>query len=448
MGTFLALALAATLTVKPDQYHLRAGCADSDPTLVSLAKGHPVQLRFALASGNRSCYAVTVEIDGQRIQGYVGGEALAGLEDFDRARRQASTASLPQAPTPARQIAESVRERSARSANGLAGEVFRAAEAFEAGRSAEAVEILSKAGAPKGHRDASLILAAALLELNQPGRALEYLEPALRQSRNDAQLLALAGTASYKIDDLRNALAYWKESLDLGREPLIEEAARRLERELAADQSGERSYGTRFLLRYDGAVADPALARTMVETLEEEFSRVASQLGCRTEERIVTIIQSREAYRLATGAAEWSGGVYDGRIRVPMAKARGIDPETRRTFTHELVHACLAHLGRWPTWLHEGMAQKMAGEPLHSGPLGRLKELARAGKLPSLASLGDGWLHLDGQQVALRYAQSLLAVDLFFQKYPDTAARNLMRNPENLPQVTASLDQALAATLR
>jgi len=43
---------------------------------------------------------------------------------------------------------------------------------------------------------------------------------------------------------------------------------------------------------------------------------------------------------------------------------------TRQVFAHELVHACLANIGSWPAWLHEGLAQKLSGEPVSAGYAG------------------------------------------------------------------------------
>ena len=83
------------------------------------------------------------------------------------------------------------------------------------------------------------------------------------------------------------------------------------------------------MLRYDGAVADSGAAAEMVAMLEEEFTRIAGQLGCRAEERIVTIVQSREAYMKTTGAPAWSGAAYDGKLRIPILDRRRPAAETR-----------------------------------------------------------------------------------------------------------------------
>lgn len=437
-------------TVKEDNYPLRAGCADTEPTVASLKKGDPVRIRFALSANSRSCYSVSVETGGQKLSGYVWADGLTGLEDFDQARRKASSAVLPSI---ARSAVDAVREKPAPAPGGkadyaLAAEVFRAADALQAGRAADAEAILSKVDAPRGHRDVTVIRSAALIEMNQPDRALDLLEAALRLNKQDPQLLSMAGMAAYRNDDPRRALGYWRDYLDQQPDPAIEKLYRKVQQEASADKSAERSYGMRFLVRYDGQVADPALARAVVDALEQEFSRISLQLGCRTEERIVTILQTRQAYQQTTGAREWSGGQYDGRIRIPLAGIQQVDAATRQALAHEVVHACLANIAPWPAWLHEGMAQKLSGESAHPAARQRLRELARAGQLPKLSSLSRSFSTLNAEAASLRYTQALEAVELFFRKHSHYGARNLMQNPDRLPQIAADLDRELMDALR
>src|SRR5438552_1540874 len=82
-------------------------------------------------------------------------------------------------------------------------------------------------------------------------------------------------------DNVRLALDYWKQSLDIKTDPMVERTYQSALRESQTDKSGEKKFGTRFLLRYDGAVADSDTAGMMITILEEEFSRVSGQLGCR-----------------------------------------------------------------------------------------------------------------------------------------------------------------------
>jgi hypothetical protein len=224
----------------------------------------------------------------------------------------------------------------------------------------------------------------------------------------------------------------------------VERLLNRVDKELSADKTGQQLHGTRFVLRYDGTVVEPEIARTIVALLEEEYSRISFELGCQTQERIATIIQSREAYMKASDAAEWSGGLFDGsRIRVPIINSRTLDPKTRQTFSHEIVHACLASTGQWPAWLHEGLAQKLSGRTLPAQVRARFHVMARANELPKLNRLGQSWSRMSGLHAQVAYGLALAAVEAFYEHHSELGIRNLLRNPEMLPRIADDLDQRL-----
>jgi hypothetical protein len=114
-----------------------------------------------------------------------------------------------------------------------------------------------------------------------------------------------------------------------------------------------------------------------------------------------------------------------------------MDAHMRRVFAHETVHACLAMLGRWPAWLHEGVAQRLSGDTLKPAMRQRIAEMTRNHQLPRLEDLGQNWSRMDTDHAAVAYALSLAAAELI----PDIV--NLMRNPERLAAVTNDLDKRL-----
>ena len=164
----------------------------------------------------------------------------------------------------------------------------------------------------------------------------------------------MAGIAAWRSDDPQRALVYWKNSLDMLPNPDLEKLYKRVEKETTGDKSTAKLYGLRVLLRYDANLVPVETARQMVDALDGEFTRISTALGCTAEERLVAIVQSREAYHKTTDAAEWNGGQFDGRIRVPVAEKQGMDAALLRIFGHETTHACLSMMGRWPAWLQEG----------------------------------------------------------------------------------------------
>jgi hypothetical protein len=265
---------------------------------------------------------------------------------------------------------------------------------------------------------------------------------AARPTGATARALAAAGLAAYQGDEVRRAADYWKQSLEKESNPSVERLLKRAERELQGDSSAARKFGSRFVLRYDETKLDSESARTILAVLEEEYARVSYELGCRVEERLAAIVQPLDAYRRSIDAAEWSGGQFDGRIRVAMIEASpGV--ETRRAFTHEIVHACLAGLGDFPAWLHEGLAQRLSGQRLPPATLTAVRAGVRAGAVPRLDRIGQDWSRMSAKHSALAYGMALAAVEMFYQHYQAFGIRNLLRNPQMLDQITPDLDRRL-----
>ncbi len=408
MEAFLFLLLLGA-SVKEPHAQLRSGCySDSEP-VATLEAGVPVTIRYSLAGAETACYKVAVDSGGKTIEGYLLATSINGLEDFDKARRDAAWLDMTQ-------VMGSFHSQSGASA--------------------------PSKGLPGGGFNKVAAQAADLIEASQPGKALEVLEPELRTNK-DPGLMMLAGIASWRNDDSKKALEYWRVSLDKQPNEDLERLYKKVEKETKNDQSNQRLVGLRVLLRYDSSVVKADAARDMLGALDHEFARVADELGCHADERVVAIVQSRDAYRKGTEAAEWSGGQYDGRIRVPAFDGQGLDKEMRRTLAHEITHACLTMLGRWPAWLQEGLAQKLSGDTLKPEVRQKLAAMAQEKKLPRLSNLGQDWSRMDADHATLAYALSLAAIETFYQDYANYGIGNLLRNPERLGQITDDLDRRL-----
>jgi hypothetical protein len=408
---FLSALVAKPATVKIDATVLRAGCEADSERIATLSSGTPLAIRFALSGESVPCFKVAIEIEGKLTEGYLSDAAIQGLEEFERGRRDAAWLD--------------------------------ATQVMGALRSSERMPSLM----PGASGSSVAAHAAHLIETSQPAKALQVLEEVVKKQR-DPGLLALAGIAAWRSDDAKRALEYWRASIHLHPNSDLERLVRRVERETQADQSSQKIVGMRVLLRYDDSTIPVETARQMVGALDEEFGRVALNLGCPAEERIVAIAQSREAYRKGSDAAEWSGGQFDGRIRVPLSAGQSnvgqtLDASLRRVLAHEITHACLSMLGRWPAWLQEGLAQKLSGDTLDPALRRRITDMSRAGKLPRLSNLGQDWSRLDGEHARTAYALALAAVEILYETYHEDGVRNLIRNPERLAAITADLDKRL-----
>ena len=403
----LVLILLLAAAVKDGPTPLRSGCSSDARVLASLPAGAPVTIKYSINGESGPCYKVSAELDGKTLEGSLPASAVVQTEDFDQARRQAVWMDTPL-------IVNTIRASAAlpslhASSNGASGMAQKASD---------------------------------LISSSRPQKALELLEPELKVHR-DPGLLALAGIAAWRSDDSRQALEYLRASLDIVPSPEVEKLYRQVEREAKGDQSNDRLYGLRVLLRYESSAVPTETARQMTTVLDQAFIRISQQLGCSADERVIAIVQSRDAYRKTTDAAGWSGGQFDGKIRVPVFDPRVLDKNMLRTLEHETTHACLTMLGHWPAWLQEGIAQKLSGDSLTPAQMKKINEWVREGKLPRLSNLRQDWSRLDTEHATAAYALSLAAVELLWLDSGDDGIRNLLRNPDRLPQVTAELDRKL-----
>jgi len=279
-----------------------------------------------------------------------------------------------------------------------------------------------------------------LVQAAQPQRALQLLEPRLPGAR-DPNLLAVAGAAAWRSDDIPGALEYWKASLELRPNPDLQALYDKLQREARNNHAAARLLGMRVQLRYDADAISAETARQMLGTLDQAYARINAELGCPNQERVIAVAQTREDYLKSTQSAEWSGGQYDGRIHLPITGKPGENLD--RTLAHEMVHACLTMMGQWPAWLQEGVAQKLSGDTLSPAARKQLAAALRADLVPHLWQLGQDWSRLDADSARVAYAESLAAVDLFVEAYTGLGLRNLLRSPERLPEIAQDLDRRL-----
>ena len=406
----LLLILLVAAAVKDGPAPLRSSCSPDARILASLPSGTPLTLLYSINSEAGPCYKIAAKVNGENLEGSLPWSAIDQKDDFERARTQAVWMDSP--------LAVNALPESA---------------------------ILPSLRATPGITPETLVIGTKAFDLigsSQPQKALEILAPELKIHR-DPGLLALAGMAAWRSDDSPTALQYFRASLDIAPSPEVEKLYLQVEREAKNDQSTDRLYGLRVLLRYDSRVISTETARQMTTVLDQEFIRISQTLGCRAEERVIAIVQSRDAYRKSTDSAEWSGGQFDGKIRVPVFDPKILDRQMLRSLAHETAHACLTMVGQWPAWLQEGIAQKVSGDSLSATQTSKITGWVRDGKIPLLGGLKQDWSRLDAEHAAISYALSLAAVELLWKDAGEEGVRNLLRNPERLPQVTAELDRKL-----
>jgi AhpC/TSA family len=99
MPIYIVLLALLQSPVPQPMISLTEDCSGSARVLAHLAADASFKVRFSVAGNERACYAVTAVLDGQPVNGYVQGDDLPILADFER-QRATVAASLVTAPPP------------------------------------------------------------------------------------------------------------------------------------------------------------------------------------------------------------------------------------------------------------------------------------------------------------------------------------------------------------
>jgi tetratricopeptide (TPR) repeat protein len=240
-------------------------------------------------------------------------------------------------------------------------------------------------------------------------------------------LFIVLGRVHYDAGDLPRALEVWGEGLAaLPDDTTLKALAARARRELAVEEGMATGNSSRFLISYDGSVRSDAAA-LVLEELETAMKVVGGDLGWYPENPIPVILYTRQDYRRLTDSPEWSGGAYDGKIRLPVAGLKSISPQLRGILRHEYTHAAVQGItrGNAPDWLNEGLAE-YEGRREYDAPLVSLQKRIEGGVAALEPPAGD-FSALAGDEARLAYETGYSLVRHMVRSYGMHKVRDLLQ---------------------
>jgi tetratricopeptide (TPR) repeat protein len=315
-------------------------------------------------------------------------------------------------------------------------------EAIRAGQVKEASRLFHDAIAENAH-DATLFLGAGLAaHLQGQGKeAQSALQQALSLNPRLTAAALLLGDITYRMGDLETAVRTYEAALEV--EPNNAQIQGRLEswRKEAALHSGfQQNLSPHFTVLFEGP-AEQRLAGAAIEALEKAYWRIGTTLLAYPPTVITVVLYTDEQFRDITRSPTWAGGVFDGKIRVPMRGALNDSRQLEKVLAHEFTHALVKSLAPRgvPTWVDEGLAVVF-----EMGDLKWAERLARqAPSLTPLPRLHDGFLSLPAEQVPLAYAESALAVRMLIERGGIPALTALLQDLAEGQEFTQAFERRL-----
>lgn len=261
-------------------------------------------------------------------------------------------------------------------------------------------------------------LGAAYFHLKDDRAAERALNEALEKNPRDKTVYQILGDLAYRKDDLGEAMNAWEKALEIDpADAVLKARLERTRKEHSAEKDFNRDITSHFSVKYEGREKIEA-GRIILRILEDAYGDVGRALSFYPEQEIGVILYSSKQFQEVTDAPGWSGGVFDGKIRIPIGGIEQETPGLRKLLYHEYTHAVVrAITRRVPTWLNEGLAQFFEGRSIDGSGMMGLREMAAAGKLPPLQALEGSFLGMNSSQAGLAYLLSLSAVRYMDDQY-------------------------------
>ncbi|MEE9126142.1 MAG: tetratricopeptide repeat protein, partial [Planctomycetota bacterium] len=185
--------------------------------------------------------------------------------------------------------------------------------------------------------EARLNLASVYLSAGRSEQALREANQVLDARATDVDALLLRGEALYRVERLDAAIVAWSRAHEIAPSPRTAQRLEKAQRERQVGGEFVRSDGTHFTLRYDGAVTEGNVGREVLAFLEEQFDLLVGRYNHLPASVIVVILYPTRDFHEVTGTPSWTGGIFDGKIRVPIGGLHRMTDGLRRVLTHELT---------------------------------------------------------------------------------------------------------------
>lgn len=229
----------------------------------------------------------------------------------------------------------------------------------------------------------------------------------------------------------------------------LKHLAERVEQTGKAEEKFVARESSHFTVKFDGN-EDHTVWSRVSEILEDAYRDIGQKFNYYPGRPILVVLHARETFQAATGSPAWADGLFDpalGRIKVPTQGALTDQAWLTRVLRHEYVHALLhdrmgGRASAVPTWLNEGLAMQLAGDPWPD-----LNKVIRGQvTLISLSSLEGPWMGMPANVATVAYLEGNSATAYLVDRYGMEKVREIVGRLADGQPIAAAVQDRLFIT--
>jgi tetratricopeptide (TPR) repeat protein len=260
--------------------------------------------------------------------------------------------------------------------------------------------------------------AMAWFKQGRYAEAASLLDQALGIDPQNVDLHYLLGRAYYAEGRMIEALDALTRSSELGGGSNVAGLLEKVRLEWQIEQEMGQEARGHFQLSFIGGDQLSGLTTAVLETLQNAYVELGSDLNYYPDVRVPVILYTRRDFSAVTSSPDWAAALYDGKIRLPLGGMQQMTDRLAALLYHEYSHVLVHFLANRhaPVWLNEGLAE-VAGRQLSSPPLENLHKANEEGQLISWDDLTGSIAGFSDGKARLAYEQSYSLVSFMVDRF-------------------------------
>jgi tetratricopeptide (TPR) repeat protein len=264
--------------------------------------------------------------------------------------------------------------------------------------------------------------------------ARRYLEDALANDNDDFEALKFMAFTSYRQDYLDESREQAEQALKIKeKDKDLKYLLDKLDREITVmeDNSYKDARIPKFKLQFSREEHQDA-RDVVLGILKKAYRQIGRELNYYPDQDITVILYNGKTFFDVTRSPGWAGGLYDGKIRIPIRGYEGQEQVLEKILFHEYVHALVHFLANdCPLWLNEGLAEYFS-----EGELPKIKQI-----LP--LNMMEKRFPSDGNVVMVAYRQSYSVVCDMIDKFGLYRIKELLEAQKKHQDIRKSFKEVL-----
>lgn len=200
--------------------------------------------------------------------------------------------------------------------------------------------------------------AVGFYEKGDLALARQSLDESLKYDRKNPFAYELLGDIDSMEQKLPAAKSNYEIAFNLSPRAALKQKIEKLQTEAKVEKNLATYKEEHFLIKYyKDEESDQGFE--LRELLRDSYRVLSQDFGFYFKTPLTVVLYDEKDFKSVTSLPHWVGGVYDGKVRMPINRYDFDERDLKAVSTHEMTHAFVAGMSERhaPPWINEGLAQ-------------------------------------------------------------------------------------------